>query len=1285
MANVAPPSVNQFFRDPSENDTITRVPRSFVKADAGYKPSTFRQNFIDEFWLGPVGRFAEIASRPTFQDDPDFNPFAQENLSGYEAYASEFLDSKSAEQQNYIKSIIDEQNERRERLRGTGSWAPGIVVGVLDPINLAPIPLVKGIGFIRGAAKGGTTIGALTLGQEALLQNQSIDLPLTESAFAVGGSVILGGILSGAVGSFGRSIDIEGTARAIDDAQARYDLKSATSNDPTFAVGPVRSQRNGERIMAKYDRENDKITLDTEMIEDGFSRKVWANPRIAGVDPLPDNAINNLDDWFRFVIEHELAHSRNPQKPGQTRAAYENEMNQIALKKLRELRFSNQTTMSPVVSQEASRLPSGSYSVKDAADAKVLRFTPHMRMTGIADELGGDNFLAGNAFELTDNGMIIKGAADGIAKPMGVAHMVEQQYGMLPGRTIEAIDDLWNQSLGAQASAPSTTGVNWSAKRRQLVDTVTFNRGPNTREQFYSDVAVRQAVESAERFEQIRGYPPSRFVDEAQELLNETYFKRYAEDGTQAGVFGMTPQVAKTRISYLDGQIARKEALLDARFQRYEDRVQTIADLEQRAREGFRQGLSSKQYDLYLKLTDEVTPDSAFARTTADISNELARLRRERIYLDQFVERGGVMPPNEVRYFPRFFRLESIQKYEKELKAILTDHFNQNPFVRVWDDTEGWIEVGTNPATVSQRVEATISRLKNEARLMGADGIVNTERTGSGLRYLQHRQLDIPNEKLLGVQAADGTRVDFIETDLDMIIRNYSNKMAPQIVMAQRFGDRFMEGRRAEIREYYIDKYIDPLLDKLKTAKGAEVKKLNKEIDRHFDRLERYLDNHRDVRDRVLNQFDIADPSAISTRVAEGLRNWTSLAYSGMFLVSSLPDLARPMMAYGFRNMVDVVGAKYFDMSAWKFATKEMQEVSGIFADMVNNSGMRRVVDQGDMAGMGKRTAFERGLQTLQGPAYLANLLTPWTYKIKQWTGLIAQHLIVKYSVDLANGTISKANLSMLSNMGINESAARRIAQMPYQRSGKAYLMNVTDWDDEALKDLVGSVLTREIERVMILPNVGDKPNIMSGVFRVKNPAVKKALDSDLAKLFGFSRVGDRAQNPAFGLPFQFLAWPIAATTKVGAEALQRRDAAAFYGAMSMIGFGYLSGWIKDPGWSDRTLEQQVIRAVELSGVAGMVTDVPLMIEEMSMGNYGLRAMLGYDSLYPRDEGDIIGRIGGASMGLAFDVRNAVFNDELRASERGALVRRSLPFAGLFYMRDVSKWGQKNFINPLFE
>ena len=83
MVTVAPPSINQFYQDTSESNAVTRLPRNFVNADAGYKPSTFRQNFIDEFWLGPVGRFAQLASRPDFNDDPNFNPFAEENLRGY--------------------------------------------------------------------------------------------------------------------------------------------------------------------------------------------------------------------------------------------------------------------------------------------------------------------------------------------------------------------------------------------------------------------------------------------------------------------------------------------------------------------------------------------------------------------------------------------------------------------------------------------------------------------------------------------------------------------------------------------------------------------------------------------------------------------------------------------------------------------------------------------------------------------------------------------------------------------------------------------------------------------------------------------------------------------------------------------------------------------------------------------------------------------------------------------------------------------------------------------------
>ena len=1262
------------------------LPKGFVsQTDTGYKPSSFGQNFEDEFRLGAIGSIAERVSRPDFIEDPDFDPYALVNIMGYEAFASEFIDSKSHEQQSYIKSVIDDKQRMRSRLHGTGSWAAGLAAGLVDPVNLAPLPFVKGLGFVRGFTKGGSTVAGLTVLEEGLVQSQGIDTPLLESAAAVGGSYILGGILSGAVGSFGKRIDIERAFNKYDDTQAYYDGQSRFSGDPKPVVGSVHSS-SGVRIMAKYSRDEHKIYLDYDLINEGFNRKVWRSPRVEGVDPIPDSAFPTVGAWQRFVEEHEVAHSVNARLKTQSKADYENEMNRIGLEKMRLKHFSFKYYDTPLTIDESKRLPSNAYSMESQPFNALMRYTPWLRMSKIGDDLGGDPFLQGNAFELADPGVLTKGAQHGFAKPSAVANKIEQRYGPLPARTIESIDDLWNQSLGARSQEPSTTAVNWSAKRRAIIDTVSFNRGPQTRDAFYNDAAHLQIYGGDVRaFEANRGYPPSSYLIEAQDLLNTTFFKQYADDGVEAGVFGMTPSQATARSAVLDDRIGRLEKRIDDMLNRFDESTGKIADLERSSREQFKAGLSTKQYDLYLNLKKEISADSAAQRILQRSLKDLDRLRSERIHMDQYGQKS-LLPANETHYYPRFFSLSKLDSYRDEFKAILRKHFEENPEATVWQDGAGWVRVSTSPLTIEARVDATFARIRNEAREITGDGLSQTERLGGGLRYMQHRSLDLPNQKLVDVLVGDGTKVDFIETDLDMVIRHYSRKMSPQIVIAERFGDRLMEGRRSEIRDYFNDTYVSPLIDKLKAATSDKQRKsILKEISERENQLIDYLDNHRDLRDRLLNQFDINDPSAISTRIVEGVKNWTSLAYSGAFLMSSLPDLARPMMTHGFKNFMDVVGSKYTDMSAWQYASKDMQEVSGIFLDFMNSSGVRRTMDQGDMEGFGKRTGLERFLAGAQGPAYLANILTPWTYKMKQWQGLLAQHLIGKYSTDLVGGTITAKGRQMLAMFGIDDRAAAKIASMPMQRSGKAYMLNTTAWPDEELRSLVGGAIAREVERAMVLPSGVDKPNIMSGVFRVRDPKAKAALDSALGKLLGFSVVGDRAQNPFFSMPFQFLAWPIAATHKVAAEALQRRDGAAFYGAMGMIGMGWLSAWTKDPQWLDREPGQQAIRAVELSGVLGMITDFPLMVEEMSRGEYGLRAMMGYDPLFDRDEGDVIGRVGGAGVSLTYDVYNAFTDSNLTAQERGAIVRRSFPGAGLFYIRDVSKWGQKNFINPLFE
>lgn len=93
-------------------------------------------------------------------------------------------------------------------------------------------------------------------------------------------------------------------------------------------------------VGAYYSRNQDTIFVDTEYLKSQFENKPWANPRVEGVDPIPqdfvERHIRTPDEWVEFVETHELAHTEYPQLQGESRAAYENRINAIAMAEIRD-------------------------------------------------------------------------------------------------------------------------------------------------------------------------------------------------------------------------------------------------------------------------------------------------------------------------------------------------------------------------------------------------------------------------------------------------------------------------------------------------------------------------------------------------------------------------------------------------------------------------------------------------------------------------------------------------------------------------------------------------------------------------------------------------------------------------------------------------------------------------------------------------------------------------------------------------------------------------------------
>jgi hypothetical protein len=119
-------------------------------------------------------------------------------------------------------------------------------------------------------------------------------------------------------------------SRMIDEA-VKWASVGRNSAKATVSYGEVVSNRSGSRIAAKYNKKTNTVMLDQEKLVESFNNKAWANPKLNGVEAMPDDAFKSFADWRDFVIEHELAHADIRPNGVETVGQYENRINKAAL------------------------------------------------------------------------------------------------------------------------------------------------------------------------------------------------------------------------------------------------------------------------------------------------------------------------------------------------------------------------------------------------------------------------------------------------------------------------------------------------------------------------------------------------------------------------------------------------------------------------------------------------------------------------------------------------------------------------------------------------------------------------------------------------------------------------------------------------------------------------------------------------------------------------------------------------------------------------------------------
>ncbi len=521
-----------------------------------------------------------------------------------------------------------------------------------------------------------------------------------------------------------------------------------------------------------------------------------------------------------------------------------------------------------------------------------------------------------------------------------------------------------------------------------------------------------------------------------------------------------------------------------------------------------------------------------------------------------------------------------------------------------------------------EELEAAADDIIN--KIIGAPaGIVPGELIPDGLTkhagFTKARTLNIPDERIK----------DFLESDVNYVMENYIRQVAPEIELTKRFGRVDMDGQIKAITEDY-----NRLISEAATPK--ERAKLEK-------RREADLRDIRAMRDRLLGTYGAPkDPSSFFVRAGRVARHVNFLRLLGGMTISSLPDMARPIMQHGLRSALKPLGKMMTDISKMRIAKADLREM-GIGLEYALSSRSKVIADLNDP--YSRRSFLERGLEWSSQKFGNFTLMNQYTDTMKMWSGLITQSKVLNAANAVAGGKkLSKKEITKLAHIGIDESMLHRIADQ-YSRHGEDLDGLLTGhshlWDDRVVREVFQSAILKDVRTTVITPGIGDTPLMMS---------------SELGKIV-----------------MQFKTFFFATHNRALVSGIQSGDASFYYGALLQVGLGSLVYVLKSmmAGREINTDPANLVKeGLDWSGMMGWLGEPNNVLENLSGGTYGMSAMFGGPPASRYQSRNGIGALLGPTFDLGGDIKNitaGVLNGEFDDREVRS-VRKLLPFQNLFYL-----------------
>lgn len=1200
-------------------------------------------NVANSWWVQQGANILET----NIPGDQNFNPLDPELIKGKEQYLPYLQDARSRAHFDAIYERIQSYEQRRTRLAEEGGIGSALVAGIFDPANFVGLGVARGAGFARGLLTGASTT-ALVSGGTALLEQQVAPMESSEvytrAAFGAAFGGLFGGIVGRNIPSNAMMGDLSNTltdfGKAVDEAiergsfggnpmdrtvppapfVARETGNSPVGFAPAMGVEKIVSENIGDLgpMVASGHRSFEDLALNMAGTGQLMKRNLGgeASPqssllRAGYWTGLAGNTMKSVDDIYtRYISGGTQAASML----GANVPAAAMRVGQFFGMRPGEGKMTlNEFYTAVARAHYRDKIDSPIPEVKEAA-LEVRKFFDEMRdyalqanmiMAPETAQRSLDRTMQSLSSKQTKLGELEKKAGqtkDGEVDTSKLSASERVQYALL-NRAIGKLNERADYYRGAlnfmqskQKPGPKAAGSAVISEKEPIVTGAPANENVgrvNGVEVSYTSTGKKDADGN-----------PVIALFRLEE--NRIIFDREASDAAFARKAWRNPRVDGVN-PLPDELFPTADAWADfiMRHEMAHVTVRRGAGLDKAGYENLINEIARRQIEELRQPTRVTTGTAAIDSATAAANENYSKF---------------LGPANEKYYLPRIWNLDKVLADElgdKNLRKILRQWFIDNP-----------IEGGKmDPASIDARVDSTIAGILKQAEL----GELSLGRKVD--QPFLSRDLNIPNELVW----------DFIEDDVNSLMKSYSHRVGRSLEFARAFGERDAE-----------DAIFDAAIQAAREMGGTE-----KEITTRVNKLIGHAEN---LRDFTLGDVYSKNPLSLNRKIVSGAANYSTITSLGRALFSSFTEPAKAVMMHGFGRTFGFAFDALADRKAFGDMAADMRQLTGQALDTAMGLSMSRYGEQGgpingsiDWAGRMMDKATRPLAKFTNGPYFVMNLLGPYTDALKNFSNVMNAHYILEDARAVASGKASERTVKNMAALGFDRESAARLASMPFERDRALNLANIQDWGDDEMVRKFGSAVAAQTMRQVVTATEGDIPNVARG----------------------FIGAGDkRREIPYIRLPFQFMNFSFASTNKTLVSALQGREANVVGGLMSMLGLAYLSLWLKTPdkAWGKMPMEDRLVRTMEGSGFLGIFSDISQKIEGISQNRFGVRAMMGLGPRFgPRsvDELAPIGEAFGPVAGKATDIYQLMFDNSMTAKEEARGIRRLIPMNDLFYLRGI--------------